>query len=114
MIVDLDAADLCFGENRALLYPFFLKMPPAIRTGPACFPRGFSTDMFLAIGMGCYLLIVFFSRCFFTIFNPENAALIDFMQTRSPPYFCGFFPAVCYTTRATGKALAVSLARSIV
>ena len=85
-------------------------------------PRRFSTGVFLAIGVGCYLLIVFFSRYFFAIFNPEDAVLIDFMQKRSLPYFCGFFLAgynilmisFWQSTRATNKALAVSLARSIV
>ena len=84
--------------------------------------RRFSTSVFLAIGVGCYLLIVFFSRYFFAVFNPEGAVLIDFMQKRSLPYFCGFFLAgyniltisFWQSTRATNKALAVSLARSIV
>ena len=84
--------------------------------------RRFSTGVFLAIGVGCYLLIVFFSRYFFAIFNPEDAALIDFMQKRSLPYFRGFLLArynilmisFWQSTRATNKALAVSLARSIV
>ena len=84
--------------------------------------RRFATGVFLGVGVACYLLIVFFSRYFFSIFNPEDAALIDFMQQRSLPYFSGFFLAgynilmisFWQSTRSTNKALVVSLSRSIV
>lgn len=54
---------------------------------------GFSIKAFLAIGVLCYVLIVFFSRGFFTIFNPGDIELINFMESKSLPYFSGFFLA---------------------
>lgn len=84
--------------------------------------RRFATKVFLSVGILCYLLIVFFSRHFFSIFNPGDIELIDFMQSKSLYYFCGFFLAgynilmISYwqSTQSTRKALAVSLSRSIV
>ena len=51
----------------------------------------FSIKIFLVVGIICYLLIVFFSRGFYTIFNPGDIELINFMESKSLPYFCGFF-----------------------
>ncbi|WP_369282023.1 MATE family efflux transporter [Oscillibacter sp. GMB15532] len=84
--------------------------------------RRFAAKIFLGVGILCYLLIVLFSRHFFAIFNPEDMQLIDFMQSKSLYYFCGFFLAgynilmITYwqSTQCTKRALAVSLARSIV
>ena len=83
--------------------------------------RVFSSRVFLAAGILCYLLILCFSRYFFALFNPEDGALIAFAQSRSIPYFCGFFLAgynilmISYwqSTFRTTKALAVSLLRSV-
>ena len=82
---------------------------------------GFSVKIFLAIGIFCYILIIFFSRGFFTIFNPGDIELINFMESKSLPYFSGFFLAgfnilmIAYwqANERTGKALTVSLARSV-
>ena len=82
----------------------------------------FSIKIFLAIGIFCYILIFFFSRGFFTIFNPGDIELIDFMESKSLPYFSGFFLAgfnilmIAYwqANECTGKALAISLARSVI
>ncbi len=84
--------------------------------------RTFSTRIFLALGVACYLLIVFFSRGFFSIFSPDDIVLIDFMESRSLPYFSGFFLAgynilmISYWQSGglTGKAMAVSLSRSVI
>ena len=82
----------------------------------------FSIKMFLLIGIACYVLIVLFSRAFFTIFNPGDPALIDFAVDKSLPYFSGFFlagfnilmVAFWQSSDHTRKALAVSLLRSLV
>lgn len=82
----------------------------------------FSIKIFLAIGILCYILIFFFSRNFFTIFNPGDMELINFTESRSLPYFSGFFLAgvnilmIAYwqANERTGKALAVSLSRSVI
>ncbi len=83
---------------------------------------GFSVQAFLAIGILCYVLIVFFSRSFFTVFNPGDQALISFMESKSLPYFSGFFLAgvnilmIAYwqAMKHTKEALALSLARSVI
>ena len=83
--------------------------------------RSFAAKVFLLTGIVCYLLIVFFSRYFFSIFNPNDLDLIDFMCSKSLPYFCGFFLAgynilmisFWQSTRRTEKALIVSLSRSV-
>lgn len=83
---------------------------------------GFSIKAFLAIGILCYVLIVFFSRGFFTIFNPGDIELINFMESKSLPYFSGFFLAgfnilmISYwqANERTSKALTVSLCRSVI
>lgn len=84
--------------------------------------RVFATKIFLAVGIVCYLLIVFFSRRFFSVFNPGDVELIDFMQDKSLYYFCGFFLAgynillisFWQSTRRTNQALLISLSRSMV
>ena len=48
--------------------------------------RSFAAKVFLLIGFVYYLLIVFFSRYFFSIFNPNGSELIDLMCSRSLPY----------------------------
>lgn len=62
-----------------------------------------------------------FLRGFFTIFIPGDIELITFMESKSLPYFSVFFLAgfnilmIAYwqANKCTGKALAISLARSI-
>lgn len=84
--------------------------------------RHFAAKIFLSIGILCYLLILLFSSYFFSIFNPEDTALIDFMTSKSVPYFCGFFLAgynilmISYwqSTQSTKKALLISLSRSLI
>ena len=83
---------------------------------------GFSIKIFLTLGVLCYILIVFFSRGFFSIFNPGDTELINFMESRSLPYFSGFFLAgfnilmISYwqANGRPGPALAVSLSRSVI
>lgn len=83
---------------------------------------GFSIKIFLALGILCYVLIFFFSRGFFSMFNPGDVELINFMESRSLPYFSGFFLAgfnilmISYwqANERTGKALTVSLSRSLI
>ena len=84
--------------------------------------RAFAVRVFLLVGVVCYLLIVLFSRPFFSIFNPHDTALIEFTQSRSLGYFSGFFLAgynilmISYwqSTRRTATAMAVSLSRSVI
>ena len=84
--------------------------------------RHFATKVFLIVGIFCYLLILLFSRYFFSFFNPGDAELIAFMTSKSIPYFCGFFLAgynilmISYwqSTQNTKKALSISLSRSLV
>ena len=84
--------------------------------------RRFATKVFLAVGILCYLLIVLFSRQFFSIFSPEDRELITFTADKSLWYFCGFFLAgfnilmisFWQSTRYTAKALTVSLSRSVI
>ncbi|MBM6765045.1 hypothetical protein H5996_03870 [Faecalicoccus pleomorphus] len=80
----------------------------------------FSIKIFLTIGILCYIVIIFFSA-FFTIFIPGDIELINFMESKSLPYFSEFFLAgfnilmIAYwqANKCTGKTLAISLARSI-
>ncbi len=82
----------------------------------------FSIKAFLATGVLCYILIILFSRGFFTVFNPGDIELINFAESKSLLYFSGFFIAgfnilmISYwqANGQTKKALAVSLARSII
>ena len=84
--------------------------------------RRFAVKVFLSIGMACYLLIILFSRGFYSIFSPDDPELIDFAASKSIPYFCGFFLAgynilmISYwqSMQKTKSALTVSLSRSIV
>ncbi len=84
--------------------------------------RRFAVKVFLGIGILCYLLIVLFSRSFYSIFSPHDPELIAFAAGRSIPYFCGFFLAgynilmISYwqSMQKTKSALTVSLSRSIV
>ena len=83
---------------------------------------GFSIKAFLATGILCYILIIFFSRGFFSIFNPGDIELINFMESKSLLYFSGFFLAgfnilmISYwqANERTRKALTVSLSRSVI
>lgn len=84
--------------------------------------RRFAAGVFLCVGILCYALIALFSRHFYAIFSPGDAELIDFMTSRSIPYFCGFFLAgfnilmISYwqSLQHTKQALLVSLSRSVV
>lgn len=84
--------------------------------------RIFSSRVFLAVGVACYILIVFFARDFFSIFVPDDPELIEFMTNKSLPYFCGFFLAgynilmisFWQSTQQTKKALVISLSRSLI
>ena len=83
--------------------------------------RRFAAKVFLSVGILSYALIVLFSRHFYAVFNPGDMELIDFMTSRSIPYFCGFFLAgynilmISYwqSLQHTKQALLVSLSRSI-
>ena len=83
---------------------------------------GFSIKIFLALGILCYVLIIFFSRGFLSIFNPGDIELINFMESKSLPYFSGFFLAgfnilmITYwqSNERTSKALTTSLSRSAI
>ncbi|MEE8885046.1 MAG: MATE family efflux transporter [Eubacteriales bacterium] len=84
--------------------------------------RNFSAGIFLLVGVICYVLILLFSRQFYSLFAPGDTELIDFMESRSRGYFFGFFLAgfnilmISYwqSTAKTGKALLISLLRSAV
>lgn len=84
--------------------------------------RRFAARVFLIVGIVCYLLIVPFSRYFFSIFNPEDTELIAFTAEKSIWYFCAFFLAgynilmisFWQSTRCTAKALTISLSRSVI
>lgn len=84
--------------------------------------RLFSTWVFLAVGLGSYVLILLFSRSFFSIFAPGDTELIAFACEKCPIYFCGFFLAgfnilmisFWQATANTKKALVTSLSRSII
>ena len=84
--------------------------------------RRFAVKVFLGIGILCYLLIILFSRGFYSIFSPHDPELIAFAAGKSIPYFCGFFLAgynilmISYwqSMQKTKSALTVSLSRSIV
>lgn len=84
--------------------------------------RRFAAKVFGAVGIACYLLIVLFSKHFFSIFNPGDTELIAFTADKSLWYFCAFFLAgynilmisFWQSTGCTAKALAVSLSRSVI
>lgn len=83
--------------------------------------RQFAAKIFLGVGILCYLLILLFARNFFSIFSPDDIELINFMTSKSIPYFCGFFLAgynilmISYwqSIQNAKSALAISLSRSI-
>ncbi len=127
------AAYLVIGYLMLIILTIFLGMAEGLQpvfsyftgTGEADRNRAmcrFAAKVFLCVGILCYLLIVFFSRYFFSIFNPGDTELIVFMTSKSIPYFCGFFLAgynilmISYwqSTQSTKRALTVSLSRSIV
>ncbi len=77
---------------------------------------------YLLAGIACYILILLFSRPFYSLFSPEDAELIDFAVNRSRAYFFGFFLAgfnilmISYwqSMENGGKALTISLLRSLI
>lgn len=83
--------------------------------------RKFATKIFLAAGILCYVLIVLFSRSFFSIFTPGDPELIAFTHKQSLVYFSGFFLAgfnilmisFWQSTWLTKQALLISLLRSL-
>ncbi len=84
--------------------------------------RRFSTGAFLGVGLVSCLLVFTCSRWFFLAFAPEDPELIAFAVDRVVPYFCGFFLtgfnilmiSFWQATQETGRALAVSLLRSVI
>ena len=84
--------------------------------------RRFSTVVFICVGLVCYGLILPFSENFILVFSPNDPDLIAFAKERCPVYFCGFFLAgfnilmvsFWQSTGVPGKALAVSLLRSVI
>ena len=84
--------------------------------------RRFSAKVFLGVGMVSCLLIFLGSRWFFLLFAPEDPELTAFAASRSIPYFCGFFLtgfnilmiSFLQATRQTGKAMLLSLLRSVI
>lgn len=127
------AAYLVIGYLMLIILTLFLGMAEGLQpvfshfTGTAELKRcrelrSFSAWVFLGMGIVCYVLILFFARYFFALFNPDDAELLAFLNERSAAYFCGF-PLAGYgllmisywqSTRRTGKALAVSLSRSLI
>lgn len=84
--------------------------------------RRFAAGVFLGVGLVSCALIFLGSRWFYLLFAPEDPELISFAVGRSVPYFCGFFLtgfnilmiSFWQATQQTGRALAFSLARSVV
>lgn len=84
--------------------------------------RRYAVRAVVTVGIACYLLILFFSRSFYTIFNPGDTELITFAAQRSVWYFWGFFAAgfcilmISYwqSTQKTGRALITALMRSVI
>ncbi|MCQ4922248.1 MATE family efflux transporter [Tissierella carlieri] len=82
----------------------------------------FATKIFLGIGVISYIIIVFFSRDFFSLFTPGDIELISFAEEKSLLYFSGFFLAgfnilmisFWQSTQVTRWAMSVSLMRSLV
>lgn len=127
------AAYLVIGYLMLIILTLFLGMAEGLQpvfshfTGTAELKRcrelrSFSAWVFWGMGIACYVLILFFARYFFALFNPDDAELLAFLNERSAAYFCGF-PLAGYallmisywqSTRRTGKALAVSLSRSLI
>lgn len=126
------AAYLVIGYLMLIILTIFLGMAEGLQpvfsyfTGTGEYSRNwdmrcFAAKIFLSVGILCYLLILFFSRYFFSIFNPEDTELIAFMTNKSP-YFCGFFLAgynilmISYwqSAQSTKKAFSISLSRSLI
>lgn len=126
------AAYLVIGYLMLILLTLFLGMAQGLQpifsyfcgTGERGRSRellSFSVKIFLAVGVLCYVLILLFSRRFFEIFNPGDTELIDFMESKSLYYFCGFFLAgfnilmiaFWQASQKTKSAMVVSLARSV-
>lgn len=127
------AAYLVIGYLMLILLTIFLGMAEGLQpvfshftgtgeTNRSLDMRRFAGRIFLITGVLCYLLIVCFSRSFFSMFNPGDTELIAFMTDKSIPYFCGFFLAgynilmVSYwqSTQSTKKAFLISLSRSFI
>lgn len=104
------------------LQPVFSYFTGTGETARSSDMRRFAAKVFLTVGIVCYVLIVLFSRHFFSIFNPGDTELTAFTADKSLLYFCAFFLAgynilmisFWQSTRCTAKALAISLSRSIV
>ena len=110
---------LGMSEGLQPVFSYFCGTEETVRSGRLC---RFSVRIFLAAGIACYLLVILFSRQFFQIFNPEDTALIDFAREKSLYYLWGFslagfnifMIAFWQSTGKTGRALVVSLSRSMV
>lgn len=84
--------------------------------------RRFSVRAFLAVGAACYLLAVLLGAGFYSVFAPGDPELVAFAQARTPLYFFGYVLAgfnilmvSCWqASHVTGRALALSLLRSVV
>lgn len=83
--------------------------------------RRYAVKVFLAVGVASYLLVWLLAKPFYSIFSPQDAALVAFAQSRSRIYFSGFFLAgynilmISYwqSIQQAGHALGISLLRSI-
>ncbi len=83
--------------------------------------RRFAIGAFLGTGLLCFGLVLLFSRQFCAIFTPEDMELVRFSSAQAPIYFWGFplaginilMISFWQSTRYTGKALAISLLRSV-
>lgn len=82
----------------------------------------FSRKLIIGIGIGAYVLVVFFSRGFISIFAPGDLELINFTRDIAIVYFSGFLFAgynifiISYwqSVDKTKKALLISLMRSVI
>lgn len=84
--------------------------------------RRCALNIFFAAGIACTLLTALFSDRFYALFNPGDIELIEFAHEKSLYYFSAFSLAGCnilmisywQSTGSTGRALILSLSRSIV
>lgn len=84
--------------------------------------RKFSVKVFIAIGIIGYIFIYFFAKNFFSIFNPNDLKLLDFVNKISKYYFIAFFLAgynilmisFWQSNECTRIAVLISALRSIV
>jgi putative MATE family efflux protein len=82
----------------------------------------FSKKMVLFIGIFCYVLVVVFSKGFFSLFSPGDWELAAFTHKIAVVYFCGFLFAgynilmISYwqSVNRTKSALLISLMRSVI